>query len=1079
MLNESVTIMNERLPRDDGSVLCLDPKREPPKPPLPGRAEHTRDVDADGDGTNEFVIHWRDQDFGSPVEETTIVGYVADAAERSWNTICGPGGWGFDEPPDSDVVDIYIWDNQNTWGPAQSQWPGPYYTHIGSDQYIYVNNNFVAWADAEFDYEWPQPSEAYLAALCHEFFHAIQRRYDLLAETKKWVFEGQARYVESAVNPTGSFYVGQSANLRSSYIGQALEYFQSCDSFLGTQSYNACVFWRFIHERHGGTGLILAICDQIEGDQPGAQFDDEIASLDAIFGGLNPPTSVEDVFLAFACANYEPKNLYEHGECYYDDVPIAEQYSSYPVNNAPINVDARFATKYVEFTPENTTDEWTLTIEVDGPDDADLRAARAALVLVAPSGFATPVAITLDEQGEGSQIVSPFGDGLIEKVILVLCNTSRTSNTADFTYSATLEGGGNVDVVEIIDRSGSMSGSKIAAAKVAAKIFVGMMQLGDKIGVVSYECSSSVDFALAEIIGDDTKNDAKDAIDALVTGGRTSIGAGLQAAWGQLQGHAADPVRAMILMSDGKQNCGQTPGQVLPLIDDDVLIYTVGFGSDVDATLMSSIADDGNGNYYFAPGEDELQEIYFVIGGRIRGEQLILSETGVATSGRSQTGHTVLLDGSVLEARVGLDWSGSDLDLGLVNPYGEVINHFNVDDYPDISLEVGDTHEVYTLHDPVTGQWELLVDAVDVPPGGEPYRVYALVRTLIRMELTTDHNIYVAGDPIEMAVSLSDVAPIPGSDVRVFVTRPGESIPYMITCYDDGAHNDGASDDGVYGGTFTVTAVPGSYRLEAHADGVSNEGIHFQRIIWHSVVVNSGTDPDGDGMPTDWELTHGLNPNVHDAAGDPDGDQLPNITEYENGTDPQNADTDDDGWTDAEELVADSDPLDPNSVPMMDANGDVDIEFANLRWDRRTRHSTCTVTVTNHSAVALGPDLHFVMGDVDPPNVTVGEVDGVNPIGLPYVDLGALLGTQLEPGESITAILDFHNPEAAHFTFAYGVWATAASTRHRGTSASVSYLGPFWLEKLDGDHLGYPSDFSEQKQARLEAIVEGTDNLIE
>jgi hypothetical protein len=57
-------------------------------------------------------------------------------------------------------------------------------------------------------------------------------------------------------------------------------------------------------------------------------------------------------------------------------------------------------------------------------------------------------------------------------------------------------------------------------------------------------------------------------------------------------------------------------------------------------------------------------------------------------------------------------------------------------------------------------------------------------------------------------------------------------------------------------------------------------------------------DWDGDGMPDDWELLHGLDPTVDDSMLDPDGDGLTNLQEYENGTDPFNADSDGDGIPD-------------------------------------------------------------------------------------------------------------------------------------------------------------------------------------
>jgi len=56
-----------------------------------------------------------------------------------------------------------------------------------------------------------------------------------------------------------------------------------------------------------------------------------------------------------------------------------------------------------------------------------------------------------------------------------------------------------------------------------------------------------------------------------------------------------------------------------------------------------------------------------------------------------------------------------------------------------------------------------------------------------------------------------------------------------------------------------------------------------------NVAGNNGDD-DGDGLPNDWEIAHGLNPTDAvgnaGAAGDPDGDRLSNLQEFQAGTHP-------------------------------------------------------------------------------------------------------------------------------------------------------------------------------------------------
>jgi len=121
-----------------------------------------------------------------------------------------------------------------------------------------------------------------------------------------------------------------------------------------------------------------------------------------------------------------------------------------------------------------------------------------------------------------------------------------------------------VDVVLVIDRSGSMRRSKIASAKASAKQFVDLMQIDDKIGVVSYSHNVRVDYQLTDITSPNVKTAAKSAIDRINAGGATAMGWGLRTAYNQLVARGdTSHAWAVVLMSNGLHNTGEHPCRYL------------------------------------------------------------------------------------------------------------------------------------------------------------------------------------------------------------------------------------------------------------------------------------------------------------------------------------------------------------------------------------------------------------------------------------------------------------------------------------------------------------------------------------
>ncbi len=443
----------------------------------------------------------------------------------------------------------------------------------------------------------------------------------------------------------------------------------------------------------------------------------------------------------------------------------------------------------------------------------------------------------------------------------------------------------NIDIVSIIDRSGSMGWyGYIDSAKNAAKQFIDLMSNGDQIGVVSFSDNARVDFSLSLITSINVKEQAKSAIDFLYAGGTTSVGDGLQTGQDQLTSHGIpEHPWAMILLSDGYENTPAWVADVLPTVPEKTDIYTIALGSYSDEGLLQDIATETGGQYYFSPGSQELQEIYSLIGGQIAGEQTITSKSGTVNEGETNI-ETVIIDSLVSLVRFLVSWSGSDIDLTLTDPNGLVIDPNVASTDPDISFTSSSTYEYYAIDSPNSGEWRMNIEGVDTPWGGENYTARVTGKSNLTLSTYFGKDRYETGQPITILASLSDASdPIAGATIEVVVQAPsqslsawksvnGDTIPTeplresvstlkslykeslnmrlpsqqsssspVFYLYDDGSHGDGQANDGVYGNLYTSTSNSGSYIFNFEASGTTNTGDPFTRITQRSLFVTQAT----------------------------------------------------------------------------------------------------------------------------------------------------------------------------------------------------------------------------------------------
>jgi Mg-chelatase subunit ChlD len=509
--------------------------------------------------------------------------------------------------------------------------------------------------------------------------------------------------------------------------------------------------------------------------------------------------------------------------------------------------------------------------------------------------------------------------------------TLSATETNAIQYVATAD----ADNVLVIDRSGSMGpplapASKINGAKSAANLYVDSWRNGDKIGVVSFECTAlPINLTLRD--WDTTsRDDAHAAINLITQGGGTAIGEGLAKGLDELTTSGnTDHAWALILLSDGQNTCGATiqnfldtwhtrsdAGQKVPKV------FTVAIGADANRPDLQRLASETGGTYLFASeptskgpfGVDfplDLAGIFRTVGSRVARQGELLSVRGV-NSEREVDDHTFTVDAGASELVVAVRWEFGTLQSVLQDPLGGT-------GYLPF-VEIPGRHQVYRVGSPIPGTWHILLKQSD---GCQEfcdsyYLVEASLKSVLEMDLYFGLPLEerIIATPMPILVSLTDIGPVVGGNVHASVTsRTG--VETMLTLRDDGAHGDGGSDDGIYGTTFYGTSEGGTYLVVATADGTSPFFGPFMRQVSGAFDMLGDRDMlgdldiDKDGLPDSYEIRVGLDPNRDDAQEDPDKDGLVNSDECLYGTNPFDPDTDDGGENDGSEVRHGRDPHNP------------------------------------------------------------------------------------------------------------------------------------------------------------------------
>jgi Ca-activated chloride channel family protein len=188
--------------------------------------------------------------------------------------------------------------------------------------------------------------------------------------------------------------------------------------------------------------------------------------------------------------------------------------------------------------------------------------------------------------------------------------------TADDVIGQYEENTRNVDMVVVLDRSGSMQGQKIQYARQAVHNLLAMLTPQDRLALISY--ADGVQKHANLLLATETnKMLLSNAIQEIAAGGGTNLGGGLQTGIEVLTTDKKNTgnLGRVILISDGLANQGITDPRALAAlastaVKNEFSVSTVGVGNDYNEYLMTAIADQGTGRYYYLENPNAFAKVF-------------------------------------------------------------------------------------------------------------------------------------------------------------------------------------------------------------------------------------------------------------------------------------------------------------------------------------------------------------------------------------------------------------------------------------------------------------------------------------
>lgn len=376
-----------------------------------------------------------------------------------------------------------------------------------------------------------------------------------------------------------------------------------------------------------------------------------------------------------------------------------------------------------------------------------------------------------------------------------------------------------LDVVLVLDRSGSMTTTMMNQAKQAAKTLVDQFDDTSRVAVVSFSSTVSTDVALTLLDTAAARTAVKAQIDALSAYGNTAIG---DAARTALNLHLAATAaggqanRVVFLLTDGENNTGESPlGVVSDYQQAQIPLFTFGFGSGASLSTLSQMATQTGGKYYYSPTTlTEITQVFQDAKDIASNAPSLVQGTFTAAPGAPvQSDFAVDAAMSRLNVIATFPGSSSAATMVLYSPSGVAYT-------PDsVSTVETESQALFALDSPEVGVWSLSGTAasssldISVNVSGT---INGKSFDLSVVPLSGEATVVLdSTTPVSVTARLVKDSAITDMEIAATLTSPSAQITSLVF-RDDGSQGDETAQDGLYTASF-LPSETGAYKIDVNA----------------------------------------------------------------------------------------------------------------------------------------------------------------------------------------------------------------------------------------------------------------------